>query len=49
MSKNKTFSVQEWKRKLVELEAQFESDDPVYVTTNKDKTKKKSKYFGERS
>jgi hypothetical protein len=47
--KEKTFSVQDWKRKLVELERQFENDDPLYVTTDKDKTKKKSKYFGERS
>ena len=48
MSKDKTFSVQEWKRKLVELEAQFEPDDPVYVTTKKDQSKKGSKYFGEK-
>jgi len=49
MSKEKPFSVHEWKRKLVELERQFESEDPVYVTTDKNKSKKKSKYFGERS
>ncbi len=48
MSKDKTFSVQEWKRKLVELEAQFENDDPLYVTTKKGQTKKESKYFGEK-
>ena len=48
MSKDKTFSVQEWKRKLVELEAQFENDDPLYVTTKKRQPKKGSKYFGEK-
>ena len=48
MSKEKTFSVHEWKRKLVELERQFESDDPVYVTTKKGEKKQQSKYFGDK-
>jgi len=47
MSKDKKFSVHEWKRKLVELDKEYEDDDPLYVTTKKGQSKKGSKYFGE--